>query len=444
MNIGKETEYIEFKESTAEKDKGIESMSSILNKHGKGTLYFGVKNNGDVKGQPIGESTLNKLSQDIVRDLRPQCRYSVAERVSMDGKHFIEVVFSGSRPPYSARGRYFLRFHDEDRLMDSETLRSYYLAQRADYSDWEKADSGCSCDSVNEAQLKAYADRAAEKGRLSLKYSSIAQVLGRLGLIYDENNLNNAGNVLFSKDGPVRVKLVKFASDTRLTILNLQLFEGNVFECIEQSTVFLASNIDWNLKLTGNTRRSEEPEIPTVATREIIVNAFSHGDYNTGTDFELDIYSDRVSIYSPGMFPKPYKPEDYASEGLEPVPLNITISDILFRDGTIEQVSTGFERTFDACKKAHVRYAYEETATGFRFIFYRKGAKTTGEFTATEKKILNLIKSNPFITAKELAEKCGVTLRTVQRSVKKLKELGILEQNKTSSGTRLVINDSEG
>ncbi len=78
MNIGKETEFIEFKESTADKDKGIESMSSILNKHGKGTLYFGVKDNGDVKGQTIGDSTLNRLSQDIARDLKPQCRYSVS------------------------------------------------------------------------------------------------------------------------------------------------------------------------------------------------------------------------------------------------------------------------------------------------------------------------------------------------------------------------------
>lgn len=444
MNIGKETEYVEFKESTAEKDKGIESMSSILNKHGKGTLYFGVKNNGDVKGQVIGEATLNKLSQVIARDLRPQCRYSVAERVSIDGKHFIEVEFSGKRAPYSARGRYFLRFHDEDRLMDSETLRTYYLAQRADYSDWEKADSGYSYEDINEDQLKAYISRAVNKGRLTLEYTTAAQVLGRLGLMYDERNLNNAGNVLFSKQGPVRVKLVKFASDTRLTILNLQVFEGNVFECIERASDFLASNIDWKMKFTGSTRRSEEPEIPAVASREIIVNAFSHGDYNTGTDFELDIYSNRVSIYSPGMFPKPYKPEDYAAQGLEPVPLNITISDVLYRDGTIEQVSTGFERTFDACKKAGVRYAYEETATGFRFTFYRKGVKGSGEFSGTEEKILNLINSDPFITSKELAEKIGVSLRTVQRTIKKLKESGSLEQIKTSTGTKLIINDTEG
>lgn len=441
MNIGKETEFVEFKESTAEKEKGIESMSSILNKQGKGTLYFGVKNNGDVKGQVIGESTLNKLSQDIARDLKPQCRYSVAERVSVDGKHFIEVEFSGDRTPYSAKGRYFLRFHDEDRLMDNETLRQYYLAQRADYSDWEKADSGCNSEDVNENQLKAYLERAVGKGRLSLKYTSANQVLGRLGLMYDEKNLNNAGNVLFSKMGPVRVKLVKFATETRLTILNLQVFEGNVFECIDKSIDFLASNIDWNLKLTGKVRRMEEPEIPAVATREIIVNAFSHGDYNTGTDFEVDIYSNRVSIYSPGMFPKPYTPEDYANEGLEPIPLNVTISDILFRDGTIEQVSTGFERTFDACRRKSVRYEYEETATGFRFTFYRNGAEGREEFTKTEKKIMELIKEDPFISGQGLAEKCGVTLRTVQRSIKKLKEEGILEQVKTSEGSKFSIRD---
>lgn len=441
MNIGKETEYIEFKESTAEKEKGIESMSSILNKHGKGTLFFGVRNNGDVKGQIVGESTLNKLSQEIARDLKPQCRYSIAERVSIEGAHFIEVEFSGNRAPYSAKGRYFLRFHDEDRLMDNETLRQYYLAQRTDYSGWEKADSGCSWKNIDELQLRAYIDRATEKGRLLLQYTTADQVLGRLGLMYNEDNLNNAGNVLFSGKGPVRVKLVKFATETRLTILNLQVFEGNVFECINKSMDFLASNIDWRMTMTGNVRRMEEPEIPAVATREIIVNAFSHGDYNTGTDFELDIYSNRVSIYSPGMFPRPYTPEDYANEGLEPVPLNVTISDILFRDGTIEQVSTGFERTFDACRQRHVRYEYTETATGFRFTFYRKNAGERSGFTKTEKKILDLVRQNPFITVRELADQCGVSLRTVQRSVRKMKEAGILEQIKTAEGTRQVIRE---
>ena len=435
MNIGKETEFIEFKESTADKDKGIESMSSILNKHGKGTLYFGVKDNGDVKGQTIGDSTLNRLSQDIARDLKPQCRYSVSECVSADGKHFIEVEFSGNRAPYSARGRYFLRFHDEDRQMDNETLRQYYMTQRADYSDWEKADSGCSFKNINEEQLKAYVANAREKGRLVLKYTAADHVLSRLGLMFSDVNLNNAGNVLFSRNGPVRVKLVRFAGATRLTVISLQVFEGNVFECIEASMKFLASNIDWKFILDGDIRRKEEPEIPAEAYREIIVNAFSHGDYDTGTDFELDVYSDRVSIYSPGMFPKPYTPEDYANKGLEPIPLNITISDILFRNGTIEQVSTGFERTFAACRAKKVRYEYAETSTGFRFTFLRNGVAVRKEVPSTEQKIVDLLKDDPFMTVQELAEKCGVTSRTVQRYIKKMKEARLLKQIKEADGT---------
>lgn len=276
---------------------------------------------------------------------------------------------------------------------------------------------------------------AREKGRLVLKYTAADHVLSRLGLMFSDVNLNNAGNVLFSRNGPVRVKLVRFAGATRLTVISLQVFEGNVFECIEASMKFLASNIDWKFILDGDIRRKEEPEIPAEAYREIIVNAFSHGDYDTGTDFELDVYSDRVSIYSPGMFPKPYTPEDYANKGLEPIPLNITISDILFRNGTIEQVSTGFERTFAACRAKKVRYEYAETSTGFRFTFLRNGVAARNEVPSTEQKIVDLLKDDPFMTVQELAEKCGVTSRTVQRYIKKMKEARLLKQIKEADGT---------
>ena len=51
INIGEETEQIEFKKSTGELKEGIQSIVAILNKHGSGTLCFGVKNKGDVIGQ---------------------------------------------------------------------------------------------------------------------------------------------------------------------------------------------------------------------------------------------------------------------------------------------------------------------------------------------------------------------------------------------------------
>lgn len=65
MNLGKETETLEFKKTTGELKEAMISISSILNKHGVGALYFCVKPNGDMTGQDVSESSL--------RDVSPAC-----------------------------------------------------------------------------------------------------------------------------------------------------------------------------------------------------------------------------------------------------------------------------------------------------------------------------------------------------------------------------------
>lgn len=47
VNIGPETETIEYKKSTGEMKEAMISIAAILNKHKKGVLYFGVKNDGN-------------------------------------------------------------------------------------------------------------------------------------------------------------------------------------------------------------------------------------------------------------------------------------------------------------------------------------------------------------------------------------------------------------
>lgn len=42
MNIGNESEYLENKESLAQLDKEIKSLTAMLNKHFVGTIYFGT------------------------------------------------------------------------------------------------------------------------------------------------------------------------------------------------------------------------------------------------------------------------------------------------------------------------------------------------------------------------------------------------------------------
>lgn len=45
-----ECEAQEFKASLSEMDKGIVSLVAMLNKNGKGKVFFGVANDGDVLG----------------------------------------------------------------------------------------------------------------------------------------------------------------------------------------------------------------------------------------------------------------------------------------------------------------------------------------------------------------------------------------------------------
>ncbi len=48
-----ESETVELKKSTSELKEALISISAILNKHGSGEIYFGVKNDGIVVGQEV-------------------------------------------------------------------------------------------------------------------------------------------------------------------------------------------------------------------------------------------------------------------------------------------------------------------------------------------------------------------------------------------------------
>lgn len=72
MNFGIEDETLEFKKSTGELSEAMNSISAMLNKHGRGTIYFGILPNGEVKGQIVNESTLRDISRKIYESIAPQ------------------------------------------------------------------------------------------------------------------------------------------------------------------------------------------------------------------------------------------------------------------------------------------------------------------------------------------------------------------------------------
>ena len=424
MNIGKETEFIEFKKSTSETKEGLISIASILNKHRKGNLYFGVKDNGDVIGQDIGKDTERKLSRDISDNIKPAVWYEITTRNSDDGRSFIEVAFNGSNAPYSAYGKYYERFADEDKQISDTELERLFRERQKDYSEWEVADSDELVSDVDETLLKKEIAAGNESGRIKYSYTDAASILSKLGLLNSESGfLTNAGRALFSKKHPILMKTAIYATPTKETFIKLNHFEGNIFECIDEGIAFILSAIDWNIVIDGAAKRKEEPEIPQKAIREMVVNAFAHGCYFSNTSFTIEVFSDKVMIYSPGLFPVGFKPEDFAENSAEPIMLNPKIVNVLFKCSVIESFGTGYERTFASCKSAGVKYEYENTKTGFRFIFYRAhGHENVHEMSKSEKAVYDLLCECDCLTIAELAKRIGKTDKTVYRAIKALKE----------------------
>ena len=65
MNLGSESETVEFKKSTGEHKEALQAVSAMLNKHGRGELFFGVKDDGEAIGQEVSDAILRQVTSWI-------------------------------------------------------------------------------------------------------------------------------------------------------------------------------------------------------------------------------------------------------------------------------------------------------------------------------------------------------------------------------------------
>lgn len=443
MNIGQEDEQIEFKKSTGEIKAACQSIVAILNKHQSGTLYFGVLDNGEVVGQQISNSTNKNIVNTINQSIDPNPYYELNVLNSNDNKNFIEIIFKGKNVPYTCNSVFYIRNGDSDNKMDRNMVKEYFQRYIESYENWESSNSKVAIDNVND---KTWINVFGKINNKILKKDNtdIYKYLKKLNLIYKDNrNFNNAGYVLFSNTKPVLIKLVSYNTNTRISVIDMKQFRGNIFECINEAMEFVNKNISWVIKFTGNLQREEIPEIPLEAIREIIINAFAHGKYESNTSFAIEIFSDRISIYSPGAFPVGVIPEDFAYKSHEPIMLNPRIVNVLYKSGYIETLASGFERTFEYCKNAGIKYKYYILPEGFRFVFLRNNQDhNVVKLNVRQKHILKYLKDDNKLTFNKLSEQFEVDKKTISRDISKLKSLGMLKREGSNrNGSWIVVDD---
>ena len=164
-NMFKESETTEFKKSTAEVKEAVISISAILNKHGQGEVYFGIKDDGTVIGQTIGKNTIKEITQTIVDNMEPKI-FPKVEAKKIRGKDCVAVEFDGPYRPYFAYGRAYMRVGESDKQLSIQEMEDQFI--RKNKFLWEEEISIKKLKDVNVRTLKEYMRKANEAKRVNL------------------------------------------------------------------------------------------------------------------------------------------------------------------------------------------------------------------------------------------------------------------------------------
>jgi len=469
MIFGKESETLEFKKTTGELKEAVISIASILNKSGKGELYFGIRNDGVVFGQDIGDATLRDVSKALSDNLKPQI-FPAIDLVAIDDKYCIRVDFTGNHPPYYAYGRAYIRVADEDKQMSPDELEAFIIRKHEQISNWDSLPSRIGIDDIAISELEKYISKANAAGRLDYPFTHTADILNRLKLM-ENNRVNNTADVMFAKKPNLEIQMAVFATKEKLTFVDIYRNEGRVIDLVDEAERYIRKNMRYRVIIDGTQlQRKEIPEIPHIALRETLLNSFCHRNFRTPQNNEVAIYSDRIEIYNPGTFPEHIKPEDFINGVGESVHRNPLLARIMYYSKDIENFGTGLKRIADACEDADVRYEFVRNNLGFKVIFYRPPLWTSDNMNEnlrrnseakngddnitinigenigenigindTQERIISAMRSNPKISAKAISQEIGISLRNVEVNIRNLRQSKIIERVGSAKGGHWVV-----
>lgn len=454
VNLGPETEYVEHKKSIGEIKEGMQSIGAILNKHGRGALYFGVRDNGDVIGQQVGKSTLRDISQAVGNDIKPAIHPTVEKLTTKDGKDYVRVEFRGSERPYACKGIYRTRVADEDVVMSDDELRQIVLYEQARKVPWDQWESDRPIEDVDGDELRAFVERGNACGRIDYPFTTVEDVLSRLKLMRG-GKLTNAAEVLFCSSRTTALKMGILATHARTEILDLHQESGTLFELVRKAERYILVNTRRRFVIEGGGPREEIPELPQEAVREVLFNAYGHRDWISRGCVQIDIYNDAVEITNPGWFIDGQDPAAHlAGTDHSSLSRNMLIVETLHKSKDIEAYGTGIPRIKGACEAISVEFDYKRVPIGTCFTFHRKDAFTDsdvvressdkvpissdklasliaewGSLSETERTTCLAMAERGTVRSAEIATLTGLTQRGAQKALVRLVERGIAEMN---------------
>ena len=445
--IGEATSYDKKEKLEINKPKSwLKSVSAFANGRG-GKLIFGVKEDNTILGLDDYQKDSENISEIIKTKMDSIPEFDM-EIEQLEGKVILILsIYPGKNTPYfvvdsGSRTAYKRVGNQSIPATRIDLFNMSLKGQRVTYD---------SLESDKKIQDITFKELAIEYKNKTLKEFEEKDLLS-FGLINEVGNLTIAGS-LFADGYQVyqsRVFCTRWNGLTKanglMDALDDQEFEGNIIYLLKASMDFVKRNSKKMWK-KGPIYRVEYPER---AVQEAIVNALIHRDYTViGSEVHLDIYDDRMEIYSPGgmydgTFVQNVDPYNVSSSRRNPV-----LADLFARMDLTERRGSRLRKIIEAYEfeeKYKIELKPEFRSTESAFFTVLKNLNYEGQSDGQnegqnegenegqklkpkdrQERIIHIMKDTKNITALELSKLLFVSVSTIERDLKKLTGENIIE-----------------
>lgn len=378
-----ETDTIEFKKTTGQLERGMETLCAFLNGNG-GTVLFGVNDDGRIVGQDIAGKTKETIAEAISH-LEPSADVLISYvPVSDKGKTVIalHVENAGMERPFCYRGRPYMRIENVTTLMPQDKYNQL-LIQRGGKYNWEAmANPDLKIPDLDEQAILGAVRRGIRCGRLpeTTIMEDLTSILEKFNLLHD-GKLNNASAVLFGRDfyyyPQCLLRMARFKGTTKDEFIDSQRVTGNIFTLLDAAMAFFFKHLSLSGKIEG-LYREEELQIPYKALRECCTNALCHRLYHRpGSSAGIAIYDDRVEIENSGTFPADFTLEKLLS-GHNSEPQNLIIANVLYKSEVLENWGRGIGLMVSECQRVGIPDPEFHTDGNSVWVIFRYNGGTVG------------------------------------------------------------------
>ena len=435
--IGEATEYDKKLALEEKKPKSwCKSVSAFTNSFG-GALIFGISNDEQIVGLEDPKGDAEKISETIKTRLDPIPEFKLRFHKTEDGKFLVILdVNKGDETPYYYSGdgvlEAYVRVGNESVKATATELKRLVL--RGKNTSYDSQNSTYKVDDYAFSKLK-------ERYKKWTGNSFDDKDLISFGLVNEQGDLTNAG-ALLADESPIRCSRLFCTrwnglnkSGGAVDALDDTEYSGSVISLIENGEAFIKRNCKMKWRKTANSRE-EMPEYVERSYHEALVNALAHRDYLVnGSEVHIDIYDDRMEIYSPGGMPDGSMIQDRDPLTVPSTRRNPVLADVFNRLGYMERKGSGFGKiisgyefqiNYNESKRPSFRsdrYQFTVVMPNLNYDVPQGVPQDVPQDDPQDKldvQIVDLIRKDRKISTEKMAIVLGVSSKTIKRHIKEM------------------------